>query len=248
MKNMREKFKWGFNKILSIFLLFGIAFSVVTVVIASAPDPGHTWSEIGDVLVDLANQVTGTLGVGNGGTGATTLTANNVILGNDTSAVQFVAPGTSGNVLTSDGTTWNSTAPAGGAAKIAWSGASSASLTASSICLPNSYTVCGTTLTAATGVVVPMNVTIKNLYANNSVTAPGAGSTCKFIVRKSTTCAASSYSDTALTCTIVGNGSLKTCSDTSHTDTVSAGNCLQLEYIESGTCAGVVSWGFELDP
>lgn len=50
------------------------------------------------------------LGVGNGGTGTTTLTANNVILGNGTSAVQFVAPGTNGNVLTSNGTTWTSAA------------------------------------------------------------------------------------------------------------------------------------------
>lgn len=49
--------------------------------------------------------------VANGGTGATSLTANNVILGNGTSAVQAVAPGSSGNVLTSDGTTWQSTAP-----------------------------------------------------------------------------------------------------------------------------------------
>lgn len=60
----------------------------------------------------LTTGVTGTLGVSNGGTGATTLTANNVILGNGTSAVQFVAPGTSGNVLTSNGTTWTSAAPA----------------------------------------------------------------------------------------------------------------------------------------
>ncbi len=51
------------------------------------------------------------LSVANGGTGASTLTANNVILGNGTSAVQFVAPGTSGNVLTSNGTTWTSAAP-----------------------------------------------------------------------------------------------------------------------------------------
>jgi hypothetical protein len=43
-----------------------------------------------------------------GGTGQSSLTANNVILGNGTSAVQFVAPGTSGNVLTSNGTTWAS--------------------------------------------------------------------------------------------------------------------------------------------
>jgi hypothetical protein len=50
-----------------------------------------------------------------GGTGLATLTANNVILGNGTSAVQFVSPSTSGNVLTANGTTWTSAAvPAGG--------------------------------------------------------------------------------------------------------------------------------------
>jgi hypothetical protein len=46
-----------------------------------------------------------------GGTGVTNLTANNVILGNGASSVQFVAPGTSGNILTSNGTTWTSVAP-----------------------------------------------------------------------------------------------------------------------------------------
>ncbi len=51
-----------------------------------------------------------TVTVSQGGTGAATLTANNVILGNGTSAVQFVAPGTNGNVLTSNGTTWTSAA------------------------------------------------------------------------------------------------------------------------------------------
>jgi len=63
-------------------------------------------------FVNLAANVTGTLPVANGGTSLTTLTANNVILGNGTSAPTFVAPSTSGNVLTSNGTTWQSTAPA----------------------------------------------------------------------------------------------------------------------------------------
>jgi hypothetical protein len=54
------------------------------------------------------------VGVANGGTGATTLTANNVLLGNGTSAPLFVAPGTNGNVLTSNGTTWTSVAGATG--------------------------------------------------------------------------------------------------------------------------------------
>jgi hypothetical protein len=51
------------------------------------------------------------LPVASGGTGAATLTANNVLLGNGTSAPQVVAPSTTGNVLTSDGTTWVSSAP-----------------------------------------------------------------------------------------------------------------------------------------
>lgn len=60
-----------------------------------------------------AASVQGVLPVLHGGTGLATLTANNVLLGNGTSAVQFVAPSTNGNVLTSNGTTWvSSTAPA----------------------------------------------------------------------------------------------------------------------------------------
>jgi len=58
--------------------------------------------------------ISSVLAVSSGGTGASTLTANNVILGNGTSAVQFVAPGTSGNVLTSNGTTWTSSSLASG--------------------------------------------------------------------------------------------------------------------------------------
>jgi hypothetical protein len=64
--------------------------------------------------VSLTTQVTGTLPVANGGTGATSLTANNVLLGNGTSQLQVVAPGTSGNVLTSNGTTWTSAAGTAG--------------------------------------------------------------------------------------------------------------------------------------
>jgi hypothetical protein len=51
------------------------------------------------------------LAVADGGTGRSTLTADNVLLGDGTNAVKFVAPGTSGNVLTSNGTTWASATP-----------------------------------------------------------------------------------------------------------------------------------------
>jgi hypothetical protein len=68
----------------------------------------------GAVNLAQSDATTGSLPVNRGGTGAATLTANNVILGNGTSAVNFVAPSTSGNVLTSNGTTWTSAAAGGG--------------------------------------------------------------------------------------------------------------------------------------
>jgi hypothetical protein len=67
----------------------------------------------GTNVVAAINSLPSALPVSSGGTGLTTLTANNVVLGNGASAVQFVAPGTSGNVLTSNGTTWTSAAPSG---------------------------------------------------------------------------------------------------------------------------------------
>lgn len=50
------------------------------------------------------------LSVANGGTGASTHTANSVLIGAGTSAITSVAPSTSGNVLTSNGTAWTSAA------------------------------------------------------------------------------------------------------------------------------------------
>ena len=75
---------------------------------------GKTLTIGGTITLNGTINGSSAVGVANGGTGATSLTANNVILGNGTSAVQTVAPGTNGNVLTSNGTTWQSTAlPAG---------------------------------------------------------------------------------------------------------------------------------------
>ena len=66
----------------------------------------------GTLSVDLASAtVTGTLPVANGGTGATTLSTGAVLVGNGTSAVSSVSPGTASNVLTSNGSAWVSQAP-----------------------------------------------------------------------------------------------------------------------------------------
>jgi hypothetical protein len=59
--------------------------------------------------IPVAN-ATGTLAVGNGGTGLQTIPAGNVVIGNGTSAVYGLAPGTAGNVLTSIGGAWVSNA------------------------------------------------------------------------------------------------------------------------------------------
>jgi hypothetical protein len=92
-------------------------------------------------FANLTSNVTGTLPVANGGTGAATLTSNNVLLGNGTSAVQFVAPGSNGNVLTSNGTTWSSsTAPTPTAAQGAsWVLLATATAASSSFLTFNDY-------------------------------------------------------------------------------------------------------------
>jgi hypothetical protein len=58
---------------------------------------------------DVVNALTHTP-VSSGGTGTNTLTAESVLIGNGAAAVKFVAPGTAGNVLTSNGSAWSSAA------------------------------------------------------------------------------------------------------------------------------------------
>jgi hypothetical protein len=70
--------------------------------------PNFTGNHTGTDLSLGINSVAG------GGTGLATLTANNVILGNGASSPIFVAPGTTGNVLTSNGITWQSSAASAG--------------------------------------------------------------------------------------------------------------------------------------
>ena len=72
--------------------------------ISSTSDTG---SVISSSNIKMAS-ASGILPVANGGTGLATLTANNVMLGNGTSTPSFVAPSISGNVLVSNGTTWES--------------------------------------------------------------------------------------------------------------------------------------------
>ena len=73
--------------------------------IGAAPTAGSTsMTTLGTITSGTWNATT--IAVANGGTGATSLTANGVLIGNATNAVTTVAPSTNGNVLTSNGTSW----------------------------------------------------------------------------------------------------------------------------------------------
>lgn len=52
------------------------------------------------------------LPVASGGTGAVSLTSGYALIGNGTGTIAGLAPGTSGNIMTSNGSTWTSAAPA----------------------------------------------------------------------------------------------------------------------------------------
>ncbi len=78
--------------------------------IGAAPTAGSTsMTTLGTITSGNWNGTT--IAVANGGTGASSLTANGVLIGNATSAVTTVAPSTNGNVLTSNGISWISSTP-----------------------------------------------------------------------------------------------------------------------------------------
>ena len=78
--------------------------------IGAAPSAGSSSiNSVGTVTSGVWNGTA--IAVANGGTGATTLSANGILIGNGTSAVTTVGPSTNGNVLTSNGTNWISSTP-----------------------------------------------------------------------------------------------------------------------------------------
>jgi hypothetical protein len=109
-------------------------------------------------------QVTGTVPVSQGGTSLTSLTANNVILGNGTSAPNFVAPGSSGNVLTSNGTTWVSSTPSTGG-------------TVTSVSVVSANGLAGTVANPTTTPAITLSTTITGILQGNGTAISAATTT-----------------------------------------------------------------------
>jgi len=127
---------------------------------------GNTTTSIGNL--SLANvtitSVSTPITPAQGGTGLTSITANNVMIGNATGSVLLVAPGTTGNVLTSTGTTWQSTAVAAGG-----------SVTSVSVTSANGFA--GTVATATTTPAITLTTSITGVLKGNgtAISAATAG-------------------------------------------------------------------------
>jgi hypothetical protein len=139
---------------------------------------GNTTTSIGNLSLTnvTISSVSTAITPAQGGTGLTTLTANNVILGNGTSNVTFVAPGTNGNVLQSNGTTWTSVTPTAGvslSANNTWTGTQSfvGTSSATAIVLNDAAEVATVSATAATGTINYDITTQSVLYYTSNASA-----------------------------------------------------------------------------
>jgi hypothetical protein len=112
LKKLRPKF--SIHYVVYTILLSFVVFSIVGIVTATTPNPGHPWAELGDGVFAVTNNQTGVrtytfpdanatvlttnavVTVGQGGIGVGTLASNGILYGNGTGAVQALAVNASG--------------------------------------------------------------------------------------------------------------------------------------------------------
>ena len=171
----------------------------------------------------------GTLNAASGGTGLSSPAANSVLLSNGSSALQTVAPGTSGYILTSNGTTWVS-APNGGI------GVSSVGLSAPSI-----FTVTGSPVTS-TG-------TLTLSYSGSPLPVANGGTGLTSFTSGGAVYATSTSALTTGTLPIASGGTNSTATPTA--GTVAYGTGTAIAYTSAGTAGQALisngtstpSWG-----
>lgn len=98
----------------------------------------------------------------------TSYSSNNVLLGNGTSSFQTVAPGSNGNILTSNGSTWVSSAPAGGGNYVFVTSSSPSSVTSVTLSLSGgvAYMLLGMNVRLGSDVSSTFNARFDNLTSN----------------------------------------------------------------------------------
>ena len=215
--------------VLAVMLFFGLTFSVIKVVYSAAQNPGHAWDTLDDAALPVAN----------GGTGQTSA-AN---------AFNALAPsqgGNSGKYLTTNATdtSWSSPSINATTTRVFFNGRSTASLTNDLTCHPyGAVCVAVASNEPSMGATIPFAGTLKNLNVYLSA-AQAAGDNCDTYVRKATGGCTGTFNNTALVCSI--DDVAQTCTDSTHSVSVAAGDCIQIFYEEAaGSCAGNVSWSFE---
>jgi len=115
------------------------------------------------------------LGAAGGGTGLGTLTLNSLLVGAGTGNVTFIAPGSNGNVLTSNGTTWSSAAPPSAAGVLT---STSTNYTALSSDDNIVETAAAKTITLLTGATTGKRVGIISENTGQTTLTPAAGNIC----------------------------------------------------------------------
>ncbi len=136
LNKIRSKFSFHYVAYTILFVV--VSFSIINIVTATTPNPGHPWLEIGDGAFQVTYNQTATrtytfpdasttvlttndlVTVAQGGTGVGSFTSNGVLYGNGTSALQVTAAGTTGQCLigtTGSAPSWGSCTGSG----ISWS-------------------------------------------------------------------------------------------------------------------------------
>ena len=155
--------------------------TIVTPTIADFTNATHSHQNpAGGGTLDAAAIASGTLVVGRGGTGATTFTANGILYGNTTGAIQVTAQGAAGTVLHGNAgipsfSAVSLTADVTGVLPVANGGSGAGTYTANGVILGNGTSAFNVTSVGATGTVLKGNTGAQPTYGSVLLTTDVTG-------------------------------------------------------------------------